>query len=950
MTGLGIGGGCRTGNAGRRQRGHALVVLTKAPPAGRRLALLGGCALSMATWLCLTPPARADTVEWNDPGASGNWNDGTNWQGGTVPAVGDDAYIDATGVTVTISGTQESIHDLALASSADSSLTIENGGSLNLRFGSIGTGTLTVTGSGSALTLSEDLVFGRGVGQTFVLVEDGAHVSAGRTWIGEEPTPFASNTGIEVTLRGPGTQWDAGSNLVVGGVTGNPATSLDIGQGAVMTTTGDAQIGYGAEATVTVTDAGSKLTVGGGLYLGVRREPAPNALGGDGNGTLTIDNGGEVDAAAGVLLGRDGAAASGTLNLNGTGAQGILQTALLSKGLGDAQVNFNGGLLRASAGGVFISGFDPGDLDIQAGDAFIDSNGFNLIAASAFSGIGALVKQGDGRLALTADNTYAGGTTVEGGVLAIGAGGTTGSVLGDIAVQAPALLAFNRSDDIVYGDVISGLGGMVQEGPGRLTLTGISSYTGGTTVAAGTLMVGDSANPTAAIIGDTTVDGGATLAGFGTVGSIANNGVVLGGDPDGSIGVLRATGNYEQGAGGTLLTHVTQPAASRVEVAGTAKLGGQAAFSYAAGAYAPGIYPILTSGGGVSGAFSGVSESGAIPFNLVRRVTYSTSVVNLVLSLPTQSDTGSETVIFPDSSGTAQRNTQLATSYLLDEVAAKCAASDRTCVWMNPLGHFANFDGSNGTPGFTSDTGGFMAGAHRQISDNMLLGIGGGYEYTGITAGSSTANIQTARVFAYGNIDLAPVVISGTMGYAHDWLETTRNNADGIVGGDGAKQSHQASEYSAGIQVALPTRIGPVELRPKAGLQYALIDEDSFDEDGAAPLDLHGDKNRHSSLRSFIGLNVSQEIAIDRLTLVPGLDLGYARELLDESQAGKLSLDNGDDFRPGDPVAARNIVTAGAGIDLISLDGVNIGAKYGASIYLGDGVDHTVRLKGEWTF
>ena len=946
--------------AGSTPEGYRTTALKATAPAGRRLSLLGGCAVAMALWLPFSPPVRAADLSWSNPG-SGNWTDIANWDTGTVPTGSDNVNID-TGGTVTVDSAGQTADFMSVGSFTGGSLAIQGNGSLNAAYMLFGEGTITVTGPQASFDVRNDLVLGRvdagftGSGLASMTVSGGAHVTAGRTFIGEEPSPFAANTGINVTVTGPGTRWDIGAGgLFVGGVTGNPATTLRIENGAEMTSAGGSEIGYGAAAEVTVTGAGSKLSFDVDLHLGVSRDPGLNALGGDGNGTLTIDDGGEVDAST-VVFGYDGTGASGTLNLNGSpGAQGLLQTGLLIKDVGTGTVSFDGGILRVSRdaglGGIFITGFDPGDLIIDAGNLFLDSNGFNIIADSGFSGVGGLIKQGAGTLFLTSDNTYTGGTTVESGTLSIGDGGTTGSVVGDIQVDAPGILAFNRSDDITYADILSGPGAMIKQGKGTLILEGNSTaYTGSTTVAAGTLVVGDSSTPTAAIAGTATVDNGATLAGFGTVGSLVNNGRVMAGDPSGSLGVLSATGNYVQGAGGDLITYVTQPAASRVDVAGAASLAGRAVFTYAAGAYTPGIYPILTSGGGVSGAFSLMAESGAIPLNLVRRVTYSTGVVNLVLSLPATTDTGNETAIFPDASGTAQRNTQLATSYLLDDAAATCAVSDKTCFWLNPLGHFANFSGSNDTPSFSSDTGGLMAGAHRLVSDNMLVGIGGGYEYTVIAAGSSTASIETARVFAYGNVDLAPVVISGALGYAHDWFDTTRNNADGILGGDGAKQSHQASEYSAGIQAAMPVRIGPVELRPKAGLQYAFIDEDSFDEDGAEPLNLHGDKNRHSSLRSFIGLGLSQQIVIDRLTLAPNLNLGYARELLSENQATSLSLNDHADFQPGNPVASRNIVTAGAGIDLISLDGVNIGANYGASIYVGDGIDHTVRLRGEWIF
>lgn len=53
-------------------------------------------------------------------------------------------------------------------------------------------------------------------------------------------------------------------------------------------------------------------------------------------------------------------------------------------------------------------------------------------------------------------------------------------------------------------------------GNNTLTLNGVNTYTGGTTVSAGTLAVGDAAHPSASIMGDVRVDGAGTPRGHGT--------------------------------------------------------------------------------------------------------------------------------------------------------------------------------------------------------------------------------------------------------------------------------------------------------------------------------------------------------------------------------------------------------------------------------------------------
>ncbi|MCP3469209.1 autotransporter-associated beta strand repeat-containing protein [Bradyrhizobium sp. CCGUVB1N3] len=103
---------------------------------------------------------------------------------------------------------------------------------------------------------------------------------------------------------------------------------------------------------------------------------------------------------------------------------------------------------------------------------------------------GSLVKIGTGTLTLSGANTYTGGTTINGGTLQFGNGGTSGSVAGDITDNAA--LIFDRSDTVNFGGVISGSGTLEKLGAGTLILQSANTYTGATTVSAGTLTILDS--------------------------------------------------------------------------------------------------------------------------------------------------------------------------------------------------------------------------------------------------------------------------------------------------------------------------------------------------------------------------------------------------------------------------------------------------------------------------
>ncbi|WP_245535120.1 beta strand repeat-containing protein [Leadbettera azotonutricia] len=128
------------------------------------------------------------------------------------------------------------------------------------------------------------------------------------------------------------------------------------------------------------------------------------------------------------------------------------------------------------------------------------------------TGEGVLTQIGGGVLVLTGDNTYKGGTTIESGILQIGNGRETGSIIGDVTNNG--VLAFNHDDTnspIVFSGTISGTGALVKEGTDVLVLTGDNDYKGPTTIESGVLQIGNGEDK-GSIIGDVEIATGGTLA------------------------------------------------------------------------------------------------------------------------------------------------------------------------------------------------------------------------------------------------------------------------------------------------------------------------------------------------------------------------------------------------------------------------------------------------------
>ena len=93
---------------------------------------------------------------------------------------------------------------------------------------------------------------------------------------------------------------------------------------------------------------------------------------------------------------------------------------------------------------------------------------------------------------LTGSMGYTGATTIGGGTLQIGDGGTAGALPASSVITTNGTLAFNRSDTVTQGTDfdgtgISGTGGVTQAGVGNLILNTANTHSGITKATAGTL-------------------------------------------------------------------------------------------------------------------------------------------------------------------------------------------------------------------------------------------------------------------------------------------------------------------------------------------------------------------------------------------------------------------------------------------------------------------------------
>jgi autotransporter-associated beta strand protein/T5SS/PEP-CTERM-associated repeat protein len=532
-------------------------------------------------------------------------------------------------------------------------LSVINGGALQTT-NLVVSSALLISGPGSTVTVSPTGIteISSFVGPASVTIANGGLLSTPGGAAIDAANPDFIPT---VTVTGAGSTWNVGTGLAVGGggSFGGPGI-LTISNGGVVNSTGLTGIGdpTGSSA-VTVTGAGSILNASS-LVVG------DTSCGCGLIGTLTVADGGVVNSP-----GFTGIAQGSTLNLGVGGRAGAINTpaidnegqivanftdtltlaadisgpGTLSKaGVGTliltgnnsyaggttltgGFINFNSansfgsGLITINGGGLQWATGNSADISAQlaafgAGGATFDTNGNNVTLAASLSGLGGLTKTGAGTMTLSGVNSYQGGTTINGGALAVAADANLGAAAGGLAfgggtLQFLAGFTSNRvvtlnagggtfdtnGNNATLAGAIGGAGGLAKIGAGTLSLAGTSTYAGATNVNAGTLQAGaaNAFSPFSAF----SVGSGATLdlANFNqTIGSLAGVGSVTlgtavlttGGDNTSTTfsgGISGAGGLTKVGSGTLTLTGNSSYSGATTVNAGTLSVNGSIAAS-----------------------------------------------------------------------------------------------------------------------------------------------------------------------------------------------------------------------------------------------------------------------------------------------------------------------------------------------------------------------------------
>jgi outer membrane autotransporter protein len=284
---------------------------------------------------------------------------------------------------------------------------------------------------------------------------------------------------------------------------------------------------------------------------------------------------------------------------------------------------------------------------------------------------------------------------------------------------------------------------------------------------------------------------------------------------------------------------------------------------------------------------------------------------------------------------------------------AGTALSGDWSAWARVFGDWAELDRSSVAAGFTSTTGGVVAGADYRFTPNLLGGLAAGYQSSDMDfRGTGEGDISSWSLTAYGDYQIGAIYIDALAGYATQSYDMDRYLTvlgTSYVANSDYDGSSIIGSVETGYEIAFG---GGVKVTPFAGVNFTRTETDAVTETGAGVWDLAYDERSENGIDSVLGTRLSKSFVTEGGTkITPTVELGWKHAFGDASPVANAALAGtpGSNFQIFGSEVARDTAIVGAALSVQMTDTIDAYVQYNGQ-FSSNYMDNTASLRLRWKF
>lgn len=793
----------------------------------------------------------------------------------------------------------------------------------------------SVTVTDNAVLTSGDITIGYGTdGHGVVNVTDGGKIYSGEVTLGSYGYPMSGT----MNISGAGSEWHVTGDITA--VEDYGAATINVTDSGLLTVTDNLYLGsYGSHtddlAQMTVSGTGTIVEIGGTSYIGYGAVASlvvtNNAqfttdelqVGPFTEGTMTISNGAVVTATTGTEIGGSGTLIFGAAAGEAATASGTLSTPTVTFRGGAIVFNHTNNLIFDAELVSDSAGF--GDVQVVAGTTTFTTG------TGAYSGT---IEVTGGKAVFNAD--VGGDVTVSGSGI-VGGSGTIGSLdalSGGTVSPGNSPGTLNVSGNVAFASgstYVVEVDGAVSD---LITAGGTATLTGGTVQVSGSpSLMRYTILTSSALTG--TFDGVETTSAFINYSldyDLLNAYLVV--DGYNSFTIAARTPNQYAVANALDKFPSANPLYSAI-LAGSVS-DAQQAFNALSGEIHASVGSALAddsryvreaiTGRLIQAYYGGVGAGGGQP-------------IVMAAAAPTD-------VVEMDSSS----RMSLGAGYASSRAAAPSSGHD-LAYWSRAFGAWGEYN-TNGNAATTDrNLGGFITGVDGGLGGGWRAGLVTGYMYTGLSADDrwSSANINSYVLGGYAGGALGGGFALRSGG-TWTWNDIDSNRSvvfPGFYEGESANYNGDVGQLFAELAYPVFTHGGVVE--PFAGLAYVHVGTDGFTESGSVA-GLTSSGLDMDLGYGTLGARTGTTVVWGATTVIPHASLAWQYAFGDTTPEQALAFaSTGIGMGIGGVPLAQNSALVEVGIDALVAQDATLGISY-IGQYSGDFTDTGLRGRFNWKF